>query len=174
MTAADLRAAVQYYRPLITEAAKAQGLEPVVVEAVVAQESSYQANAYRFEPAFWARYLAYHDDYKDRLPARVSASYGLMQIMYPTARELDPRLEDPEVLFVPAVNLRLGCVLLAKLAAWAATERDEALHLRRVLGAYNGGRGNWHAIAPQRYAAEVIARVESLRAMRVGGATLQA
>ncbi len=122
------------YRREIAEAAAAHGLDPRVVEAVVAVESSGRTHAYRFEPKFFDRYLAGKPEWKGTVPERVSASYGLMQIMYVVAKELGFSGE-PELLFVPRVGLDWGCRYLATLMAWA--EGD----LVQTLAAYNGGRG---------------------------------
>ena len=121
------------YRREIAEAAAAHGLDPRVVEAVVAVESSGRTSAYRYEAGFWAKYLANHPDYRHAVPERVSASYGLMQVMYPVAREMGFPGE-PEMLFVPATGLAYGCRKLAALLTWA--EGD----LQSALCAYNGGK----------------------------------
>ncbi len=123
------------YRREIAQAAADYGLDPRVVEAVVAVESSGRTHAYRFEAGFWAKYLANHPDFRNAVPERVSASYGLMQVMYPVARELGFPGE-PEMLFIPATGLAYGCRKLASLLKWA--EGD----LVRALCAYNGGKGN--------------------------------
>lgn len=110
------------------------GLEPALVHAVVMAESSGRPYAYRFEPNFWRTYLANKPEWSNQLPARVSASYGLMQIMYPMAWELGFRYE-PELLFVPRVNLFWGCQYLGELLRWAKGDVDTAL------ASYNGGKG---------------------------------
>lgn len=108
-------------------------LDPDLVEAIVRVESSGLAHAYRFEPAFFQRYLADDPAYDGANPRRVSASYGLMQVMYPVARELGYRGE-PEGLFVPIVALEYGCKKLRELLDWSGDNTDQAL------AAYNGGR----------------------------------
>lgn len=118
----------------IHSAATSFGLAPDLVSAVVLTESSGRPYAYRFEPDFWRRYLQGKPEWADRLPARVSASYGLMQIMYPVAYELGFG-DDPEMLFVPRVNLFWGCRYLSDLIAWAGGDVDKAL------ASYNGGKG---------------------------------
>lgn len=123
------------YRREIAKAAAAHGLDPRVVEAVVAVESSGRTSAYRYEAGFWSKYLANHPDYRGAVPERVSASYGLMQVMYPVAREMGFLFADPELLFVPTTGLEYGCRKLASLLTWA--EGD----LVQALSAYNGGRG---------------------------------
>lgn len=114
--------------------AEAARLDPVLVRAVVMTESSGRPCAYRYEPRFWDRYLADNPLWKDQEPRRVSASYGLMQVMYPVAWELGFR-EEPELLTVPRVGLFWGCTLLAGLLQWSKGDVDQAL------AAFNGGKG---------------------------------
>lgn len=123
------------FRPDIEQVAARHGLDPNLVEAVVLTESSGNTRAYRFEPDFWKRYLADKPEWKFKDPERVSASYGLLQIMYPAAVELGYRGE-PEALMVPATGLDWGCVKLRKLLAWSKGD------IATALAAYNGGAGN--------------------------------
>jgi soluble lytic murein transglycosylase-like protein len=77
--------------------------------------------------------------------------------MYSTAREygLSP-LHEPEILFLPSVNLNLGAKILAALLKWSGNVP------RKALAAYNGGKGNWKAQQPQDYAAKVLAARDAL------------
>lgn len=118
----------------IAQAASGFQINDALLSALILTESSGRPYAYRFEPDFWRRYLADKPEYADALPARVSASYGLMQIMYPVAREHGFK-DDPEMLFVPRINLFWGCTHLAHLLEWARGDVDKAL------AAYNGGKG---------------------------------
>jgi len=122
------------YRAEIVAAATTHGLDPDLVEALVLVESAGQAHAYRYEPQFWARYLATDPLYQHRNPHRVAASYGLMQIMYVVAVEVGFTEADPEYLFVPHINLEFGCRKLRLLLLWAQEDVAQALC------AYNGGR----------------------------------
>lgn len=130
------------------------------MEAVVIQESGGQTHSYRFEPQFWSRYLAKSAFWKDQIPSRVSASYGLMQIMYVTAWEEGFRGE-PEELFVPVVGLTWGCLKLAALLKWAGGDYNSAF------AAYNGGRadnepGHLPLLRNQVYATQVKVKWDSL------------
>jgi soluble lytic murein transglycosylase-like protein len=129
---------MSWYRPLIVQTLgmfPAEGLTPDVIEAVVLTESGGLANAYRYEPAYWARYIQHHKSDHLRLmhPRRVAASYGLMQVMYPTAYSLGFRGE-PEELFLPQQSLLYGVRLLGEHLSWSQG------HLDAALAAYNGGR----------------------------------
>lgn len=157
-----------FYKELIKTAAENASLDPYLVAAVVWQESAFNADAFRFEPQFWNRYLKLNPKYKHLNPRRVSSSYGLTQCMY--CRVHEDKLTDndalpPEHLFVPELNLRTGCQLLAELLRWSGGRVDSAC------AAYNGGRGgNKPTDVPLRngkYAAEVAAKLAALRAANV-------
>lgn len=147
-----------WYRKEIEAAAAKYGLDRLLVYAVVEQESGGRTDAYRFEPLFWVRYLAKLPAYAESNPRRVSASYGLMQIMYPVAK--DAGFADlPEDLFKPEIGLNWGCQRLAALLAWAKGSP------RQALAAYNGGKGG-NEREPLRngaYANQVFARLAYLK-----------
>jgi len=79
------------------EALASPDVEPAAVYALIWVESRGRADAYRYEPGFLDRYLRGHPDWKDNpyvnQPKRVSASYGPVQVMYPTAWEMGYRGE---------------------------------------------------------------------------------
>jgi soluble lytic murein transglycosylase-like protein len=152
------------YRADIEAAAKRHLLDPDLVEALVVVESSGQADAFRFEPAFYERYLEGKPEYRGAIPRRISSSYGLCQVMYPVARELGFK-GQPEELFVPATSLEYGCRKLRALIDWSLGNVDAAL------AAYNGGKvGNRRApYRNQRYVTKVIAARERVRAARREG-----
>jgi len=131
------------YWPLIQEVAAKHGLDPLLVEAVVVQESSGNTDAFRFEPDFWNRYMKGKPEHIGKNPRRVSSSYGLMQVMYQVALErgFSPSL-PPETLFVPELGLEWGCRHLVYLKTWAeslgVSDEDALL---ATIASYNGGRG---------------------------------
>ena len=145
------------YREAIRSAAIVVGLDARLVEAVVLQESGGRADAFRYEAGYFARYLATNPRFAEWEPRRVASSYGLMQVMYPTALDLGFRGE-PEELFRIALNLQLGSTLLAKLLARFAGSVPMAL------AAYNGGPGNVQQVKPRRYAEQVLGRYRALTA----------
>jgi len=72
-------------------------------------------------------------DYSFPAQLRIAASYGLMQLMYPTAVAAGHRAA-PEDLFDPEVNVPIGVkVLKGKLAAYGGNEQD-------AVAAYNAGK----------------------------------
>jgi soluble lytic murein transglycosylase-like protein len=148
---------VTAYRAEIAAAAATHRLDPNLVEAVILIESSGQADAFRFEPGFYDRYLKDKPEYAGKIPRRISSSYGLMQVMYTTALAcgFDPTA-PPEHLFVPAINLEYGCRKLSLELAWATD-------VAKALAAYNAGRGNWDSASGRLYAQRVLARLDDVR-----------
>lgn len=152
------------YRPEIEAAAKRHGIEADLLEALVLQESSGRADAFRYEPAYFERYIKGKPEFQGKNPRRVSSSYGLCQIMYPTALQygFQPAYE-PEMLFLPVTNLDLGAKILAKL------QKDYDGDTVKALQAYNGGPGSVGGAHGQtlEYAASVLNRMIALKAARV-------
>lgn len=163
----------RFYKHMIALAALNHGLEPAVVAGLIWQESEFCANAYRFEPNFWNRYLKPQEKFRHLNPARVSSSYGLMQIMYPIVLEDKLKENDtwaPEALFDPELNLLTGCAWLKGLIDWASKRTaDPQLALEAALASYNGGRGGNDPskdspLRNGRYAREVLAKARIMRA----------
>ena len=95
-------------------------LDPALVCAVVEQESSWDAHAIRYEPAFRTRYVAPLGLPPTEEVAR-SISWGLMQIMGQVAREHTFTGKFLSALCDPAAGLDVGCsVLVSKFATAAA------------------------------------------------------
>lgn len=161
------------YRQEIEAAAARHALDPDLVEAVVEQESSSRFYAYRFEPGFWTKYLATNPTWSSRKPAEVSASYGLMQVMFTTAVD-HGFTGQPWELFDPAVGLDYGCRVLATNLVWAESafsgnpgDKSQII-ITSALAAYNGGRkGNDPDNIPDRnhaYADQVMTRLRRIKA----------
>lgn len=120
--------------------AKEFGVERELLKAIGVVESNLKPNAYRFEPKYWERYMKDNPEWKDRDPKEVSSSYGIMQIMYPTAVAAG-FTGPPEELFNPVISIRLGAKLFM---SWY----NEALKLKGckawpteiALARYNGGK----------------------------------
>lgn len=144
------------YRAEIEAVASVHQLDPDLLEALVLQESGGMADAFRYEPGFFERYLAGNSAYDGAIPRRVSSSYGLTQIMYPTAQTLGYD-GPPEMLFVPLVNLDYGARYLRKLL-----DRYEG-DTRKALAAYNGGPGGVGRPLPQRYAERVLQWLDKVK-----------
>lgn len=150
--------AVAYWRPVAEDVAKSVGVDASFLLALVWQESAGNPRAYRYEEGFWRRYCAgkpewtrgHTPDALEHWARRCAASYGLAQVMYPTAIMLGmDRRAQPETLFEPHCNLHYAAKLIAKHAASATDERGVAL-------AYNGG-------ARAAYADELLAKLVAVR-----------
>lgn len=161
------------YRTEIVITAARHSLDPDLVQAVVEQESSGRFYAYRYEPAFFQRYLANNPEYMHRDPYEVSASFGLMQCMFTTARE-HGFTGEPWDLFNPTKNLEIGCTILASLFTWARSQYtglatyEQASVTRAALASYNGGKGgnspnNIGVLRNQQYALAVLARYDRIK-----------
>jgi soluble lytic murein transglycosylase-like protein len=145
---------------LARKIAAAHGLDPALVCAVVEQESSWNAWAMRYEPAFFARYVAslYTNNKISASEAYARGfSWGLMQVMGQVARENGFDAPFLSALCDPADGLDLGCKVLRKqmdamncLPASSCPEGQPG-DIVRGLQAWNGG-GN------PAYAAQVLAR----------------
>ncbi|MGB2642875.1 MAG: lytic transglycosylase domain-containing protein [Candidatus Acidiferrum sp.] len=133
---------------LARKAAAAQALDPALVCAVVEQESSWYAWAMRYEPAFFAKYVAglYTNNKITASEAYARGfSWGLMQVMGQVAREMGFDGTFLSALCDPEQNLAIGCKLLRKKLDAMAGDTT------RGLLAWNGG-------ADPAYAAQVLAR----------------
>lgn len=126
-----------------------------ILEAQVLQESSGRADAFRYEPEFYERYIKTNPNAPGfRFGPLAACSYGLMQLMFETALEIG-YTERPELLFVPRVGLAWGAKHLRGLLDWSRGDIEQAL------AAYNGGRGG-NATRPfrnQHYVSQVLAHV---------------
>src|SRR5579863_3306493 len=133
---------------LAHKAAATQSLDPALVCAVVEQESGWNPWAIRYEPAFFAKYVAplYTNNKISASEAYARGfSWGLMQVMGQTAREngyTEPFLSS---LCDPADALEIGCRVLRKKFETAAGDTV------RTLLAWNGGSN-------PAYPAQVLAR----------------
>lgn len=133
---------------LARKSAAAHSLDPALVCAVVEQESSWNTWAMRYEPAFFAKYVAnlYTNNKVSASEAYARGfSWGLMQVMGQVARELGCDAPFLSALCDPELGLAVGCKVLRK--KLDAMDGD----ITRGLLAWNGG-------ANPSYAAQVLAR----------------
>jgi soluble lytic murein transglycosylase-like protein len=145
--------------------AEKHSLDPALVCAVIEQESAWDANAIRYEPAFRTRYVAPLGLPATEEVAR-SISWGLMQVMGQVAREHGFTGKFLSSLCDPAAGLEAGCaVLVSKFTAAAAaqaqaqpgaTSPNTQATTSRALQLWNGG-GNLN------YASEVLARLANYK-----------
>lgn len=118
-----LRQRVSAYDAFVTAESFATGVPAIWIQAVILTESSGRADAYRAEP-------------------RISdASYGLMQLLYRTAKGLGYD-GTPEGLYDPQTNIHYGTKLLAQLRARYGDNPAA------VYSAYNSGSGQSYLSNP--------------------------
>jgi hypothetical protein len=133
------------YDEIIWTAARARGLDPLLVKAVIAKESSFNAGAYRAEP-------------------RINdASRGLMQVLYGTARDLG-YTGVPDGLFDPAISIEYGTRYLAR---QQTRYQSSSRKLTDMIAAYNAGTAffdvNLGVYANQDYVNSVLRYYEGYR-----------
>ena len=133
---------------LARKAAATQSLDPAQVCAVVEQESAWNPWALRYEPTFFAKYVAslYTNNKVSASEAYARGfSWGLMQVMGQVAREAGFDALFLSALCDPEQGLAVGCkVLRRKFDAMAGDTL-------RALLAWNGG-------ANPAYPGQVLAR----------------
>ena len=107
---------------LIESAASSHGLPSRLVRAVVGVESGGNTWSFRFEPAFYERYVRPDKTIRAVAPCSLdterqarATSWGLMQVMGATARGLGFDRSFLSELADPALGLEYGCRLLARL-----------------------------------------------------------
>ena|SRR5271156_1560058 len=122
-------------------------LDPVLICAIIEQESSWRPWAVRFEPAFHTRYVVPLSLTPTEAHAR-SFSYGLMQVMGQVAREQGCKFEFLTELCKPEESIRQGCIKLKKCFDRANGDVTQALLC------YNGG-------GSKNYPIQVLARMKN-------------
>lgn len=136
----------------VREYAKVFDLNPKIIYAMILVESSGDPFASRFEPGFYSQYI------KGVSPAKLgghwptsrtqtterydrATSWGLMQVMGQTARELGFKGDALPEFVDPAVGVRYGAKYLRKMLN-RFPNTDPGMCYREALAAYNGGPGN--------------------------------
>lgn len=121
---------------LARQKATERGIDDALVCAVCEQESGWNPYAYRYEPLFFAKYVAplYTQNKLSISEAYARAfSWGALQIMGQTARELGFANTFLSALCDPATGIEWGCRKLAHCLDLKHGDVEQALL------AYNGG-----------------------------------
>lgn len=125
-----------------------------LVSAIIEVESGFNTYATRFEEGFFHRYIEHKT--KDFLgghwPRNRSthteryfraASWGAMQIMGQTARELGFDGDDFSELCRPYIGVQYGCKYLKKMFdLYESIDIEKELVIKNAVAAYNGGPGS--------------------------------
>jgi soluble lytic murein transglycosylase-like protein len=124
-------------------AGRKYNLKRLLLKALAITESSLDPKATRFEPLFWDRYMKDKPEWADKDPKIVSSSWGLMQLMYPTATGLG-FVGTAEELCDPMINIMLGAKLIRQLIDRVIKSRicDQfywIAPLHAAICRYNGG-----------------------------------
>ena len=126
-----------FRNPILAASEKHHVPVPAII-ATISTESSGNPQAYRYEPAFYTRYIQGKAEWKSNpyyaSPKRISASYGLVQIMYTTAYSVGFR-GKPEDLYDPQQNLDAGCAYIAS----AYQIKQHGWDPPKIACAYNAG-----------------------------------
>lgn len=105
------------YDLIVAEAANAWDVDPALVKALIGAESEFNPRAYRAEPQI------------------ADASYGLMQLLYGTARTMGFTGATTQ-LYDPVTNVRLGTRFIAEKIRTAASR---GFGVDSAISAYNAG-----------------------------------
>jgi soluble lytic murein transglycosylase-like protein len=127
-----MRLVSENIRRMIEVVADKYSINPDLIEAMVIKESSGNAMAIRYEPAFYRNYIVKLNLPEDEGKKRAT-SYGLLQIMYQSAIE-DGFKSIAEDLLIPNVGLEWGVKHLSKKIAKYGKE-----DINRAIAAYNAG-----------------------------------
>ena len=128
--------------------AQVHGLDPALVCAVIEQESAWNTWAMRYEPAFFAKYVAslYTNNKVSATEAYARGmSWGLMQVMGQVARENGFTDRFLSALCDPSAGIEFGCRALRK-------------KLDAAKGDTVQGLLSWNGGANPNYPVEVLAR----------------
>lgn len=125
----------------IETAAKEYNLDPSLIAAFAYVESSFNPEAFRYEPKFRKKYIDFHPRYSKLDPqvqTLLSTSCGLLQVMGVVAHESGLPLACLEDLFKPEIGIKYGCKQLKQLFERYWQSSPERL-IPNVVAAYNAG-----------------------------------
>lgn len=122
---------------LVYHAAEKYKLAPELIAAVIMTESSGKPDAFRFEQGYRWLYQVSENAARIQIPVDAeeyfqSCSWGLMQIMGATCRQLGYK-DSLEHMIQPELNIEYGCKYLAMLLKRYKGDWDDAV------AAYNAG-----------------------------------
>lgn len=134
---------------LIFDAAGRHSVDPALIKAVIKAESNFNPRAFRHEP--FVPHLGGPD-----------ASYGLMQTLYTTARELGYS-GAPEGLFNPETSIEYGTRYLKRQLLRYDGDTEKAIAAYNAGSARKVASGEW---SNQRYVDRVLGFFRNLRSVQ--------
>lgn len=148
-------------KPMIEKYAKAYGIDPNWVSAIISKESSWDILAIRYEAQYPYLYNVKTWAKKSRVSEATEEtsqkiSWGLGQIMGALAREQGLIGPIPSLLH-PEVNIEHVCIRLKRLKE-LSSDRDD------VFAAYNGGPGAIKKMASGLYVEKIQKYVDGVNA----------
>lgn len=165
----------QEYDKTFCVAGRKYNLKKLLLKSLAITESSLIPTATRFEPLYWERYMKNDPLWADKDPKVVSASYGLLQIMLPTAMGLG-FTGTTEELCDPMINILLGAKFLRQLIDKSIEKRwtDKFYWLSPLqisLARWNGGGwknpGEDGSLRNQKYVRKILKTWGELRKFEV-------
>lgn len=125
---------------VVRSVAKEYRIDPLLVEAVIEQESNWKLDAMRYEPRLAQKFA--EAGYRSDVITPLATSFGLMQVVFGLHRERCG-VESPVDLLDAETNVRCGVSYLRACF-------DKSKNVRAALVCYNGGEA---------YAQKVIERL---------------
>jgi len=124
--------------PVVDDVCQVHGVSQSLALAIITVESSGDDKAYRVEPGYYSLYIEKNKKWRDLMTQNnwkwddVACSYGLMQLMFPTAWMVGYR-GSPTGLYKPRANIDCGIKYIAQLI-------DKYFGCKHAaLAHYNGG-----------------------------------
>ena len=150
------------FKKEIEAAAKKRNLDPALVAAIAAVESSFKPDALRYESKFQKKYIDPHPFYQFLDPETrtlLSSSLGLMQVMGVVAHEDGLPIDRLKDLLRVDNGLEYGCKQL-----WQLFQRYSLVP--NVISAYNAGsarKGKGGKYTNQGYVDKVLRKLEEYK-----------
>ncbi len=134
---------------LIASVSREMGVNPLITEAIIEQESGGKADAIRFEPHVFARLKTGSEDQRRML----ASSHGLLQVMGHHAANTCG-LKSWSELYKRSQNIRCGLTILKHALHQHRSVMKPGQRLRLALRSYNGSGEK-----AEQYADSVMARI---------------
>lgn len=146
---------------LVQSIARKMGMNPIIVEALIEQESAKRHDAIRFEEHVYRRISLEAPGLPDDQRRMLASSHGLMQVMGHNARRMCSMSWAD--LYDRRKNIECGVTILKKNLTAHKTVKEPGARLRLALRDYNG-RGE----RAEAYADRVMGRIADMLLVNLG------